>query len=136
MKKCILIVGLLVAAGCASKVARWENAGTLVSVRPAEGSTRASGRMGTALGEAELGRTRVETTEGVYNLMVEYRAGDMWAPRIDHIEALKLETEYFIDCVVNDKVPINDGRAGLRIVKMLEASDKSLKQSGKLIKIC
>jgi hypothetical protein len=66
MKKCILIVGLLVVAGCAGEVARWENAGTLVSVRPAEGTSRPSGRMGTALGEHELGRTRVETTEGVY----------------------------------------------------------------------
>ena len=66
MKKCILIVGLLVVVGCSSKVAKWEATGTLVSVRPAEGSTRASGRMGTVLGESELGRTRVETTEGVY----------------------------------------------------------------------
>ena len=66
MKKCILVVGLMVVAGCASKVARWENAGTLVSVRPAEGTSRASGRLGTALGDAELGRTRVETTDGVY----------------------------------------------------------------------
>ena len=66
MKNCILIVGLITVAGCASRVARWESAGTLVSVRPAEGTTRPSGRMGTALGEHELGRTRVETTEGVY----------------------------------------------------------------------
>ena len=66
MKKCILIVGFIIVAGCASKVARWESAGTLVSVRPAEGTTRPAGRMGTALGEHELGRTRVETTEGVY----------------------------------------------------------------------
>ena len=66
MKKCILIVGLLVVAGCSSEVARWENAGTLVSVRPAEEPTRSSGRLGTALGENEMGRTRVETTEGVY----------------------------------------------------------------------
>jgi len=66
MKKCILIVGLLVLAGCSSEVARWENAGTLVSVRPAEELNRSSGRLGTALGENEMGRTRVETTEGVY----------------------------------------------------------------------
>ena len=66
MKKCILIAGVLVLAGCAGEVARWENAGKLVSLRPAEGTTRPSGRMGTALGEHELGRTRVETTEGVY----------------------------------------------------------------------
>ena len=66
MKKCILIVGLLVVAGCSSEVARWENAGTLVSVRPAEETARPPGRLGTALGEKELGLTRVETTEGVY----------------------------------------------------------------------
>lgn len=66
MKKCILVVGLIIVAGCASTVARWENAGTLVSVRPADVPTRSPGRLGTALGEGELGRTRVETTEGVY----------------------------------------------------------------------
>jgi hypothetical protein len=66
MKKCILIVGLLLLAGCSSEVAKWEDAGTLVSVRPAEEATRPTGRMGTALGEKELGLTRVETTKGVY----------------------------------------------------------------------
>ena len=66
MKKCILIVGLMVMAGCSSEVAKWEDAGTLVSVRPAEEPTRSPGRLGSALGETELGRTRVETTEGVY----------------------------------------------------------------------
>jgi len=66
MKKCILLIGLLVVAGCSSEVAKWENAGTLVSVSPAEEPTRSPGRVGTALGETEMGRTRVETTEGVY----------------------------------------------------------------------
>ena len=66
MKKCILIVGLLIVAGCSSEVAKWEDAGKLVSVRPAEEPTRPSGRLGTALGETEIGLTRVETTEGVY----------------------------------------------------------------------
>jgi len=66
MKKCILVVGLMVVAGCSGEMAKWENAGTLVSVRPAEELTRSPGRLGTALGETEVGRTRVETTEGVY----------------------------------------------------------------------
>jgi predicted dehydrogenase len=78
---------------------------------------------------------KVNTKEGVYNLLVEYRSGDMWAPRIEHTEALKHEAEYFIDCIVNNKVPINNGEAGCRIVKILEASDKSIKQNGKLIKL-
>ena len=66
MKKCILILGFMVVAGCSSEVAKWENAGTLVSVRPANETTRSPGRLGTALGETEVGRTRVETTEGIY----------------------------------------------------------------------
>ena len=66
MRKCILLIGLMVIAGCSSEVAKWEDAGTLVSVRPADDSTRRPGRIGTALGEEELGLTRVETTEGVY----------------------------------------------------------------------
>ena len=80
MKKCIMIVGLIVVAGCASKVAKWENAGTLVSVRPAEGTSRASGRMGTALGEAELGRTRVETTESVYIVLDKVSSAQIGTP--------------------------------------------------------
>jgi hypothetical protein len=66
MKKCIFIFGLLVVAGCSSEIAKWENAGTLVSVRPAEESTRPTGQLGTELGEKEIGLTRVETTKGVY----------------------------------------------------------------------
>ena len=66
MKKCILLIGLIIVAGCSSEVAKWENAGTLVSVRPAEEPARPPGKLGTALGEKEIGLTRVETTEGVY----------------------------------------------------------------------
>ena len=66
MKKCILLIGLLIVAGCSSEVAKWENAGTLVSVSPAEQPTRSPGKLGAALGEKELGLTRVETTEDVH----------------------------------------------------------------------
>jgi hypothetical protein len=66
MKKCILLIGLLIVAGCSSKVAKWENAGTLVNVSPAEESTRPPGQSGTVLGDEEIGLTRVETTKGVY----------------------------------------------------------------------
>ena len=66
MKKCILLIGLLVVAGCSSHVAKWENAGTLVSVSPAGETTRSPGRLGTTLGDNEMGLTRVETTKSVY----------------------------------------------------------------------
>lgn len=75
----------------------------------------------------------VKNKESVYNLLVSYRSGDMWAPRVDQVEALKLEAVYFVDCVTNGKTPINDGHAGLRVVKMLEACNKSLKYHGQVV---
>jgi len=77
----------------------------------------------------------VENREGVYNLLVSYRSGDIWTPRVDQTEALKIEAEYFIDCLLNDKTPINDGHAGLRVVKILEASDLSIKNNGRMINL-
>jgi predicted dehydrogenase len=75
----------------------------------------------------------VSSREGVYNLLVNYRSGDMWAPRIEQTEALTQELTYFVDCIVNDKTPINDGKAGLRVVRMLEAASESLRQRGALV---
>jgi predicted dehydrogenase len=57
----------------------------------------------------------------------------MWAPRVEQTEALKLETQCFVESVQNGKTPINDGHAGLRVVKMLEAAEKSLKKKGGLV---
>jgi hypothetical protein len=54
----------------------------------------------------------------------------MWAPKVDSTEALKVEAGYFRDCVENNRTPINDGLAGLRVVRMLEAAGQSLKQRG------
>lgn len=78
---------------------------------------------------------KVESREGIYNLLVEYRSGDMFSPKIDQKEALRTEIEYFIDCINNNTPPFNDGLSGLRIVKMLEATDKSIKNNGEIIKL-
>lgn len=74
---------------------------------------------------------QVKNTDGVYQLLVSYRSGDMWAPRVEQTEALRKEVEYFVDCINHQTTPFNDGVAGLRIVRMLEAADRSLKQKGK-----
>jgi predicted dehydrogenase len=76
---------------------------------------------------------QITNGKGVYELLVSYRSGDVWAPRVEQTEALKVELEYFIDCVLNDRTPINDGPAGLRVVKILEAADRSLMERGKII---
>jgi predicted dehydrogenase len=76
----------------------------------------------------------VGTEQGVHELLVSYRSGDMWAPRVEEIEALQLATRYFLDCVAEGKRPFNDGRAGLRVVRMLEAAEESLKRSKEIVK--
>ncbi|HKW16964.1 MAG TPA: Gfo/Idh/MocA family oxidoreductase [Terriglobales bacterium] len=77
----------------------------------------------------------VTNQEGVYNLLVNYRSGDMWAPKIEQGEALHRELSYFVDCIRNDKTPINDGITGLRVVRMLEAANDSLRHRGALVRL-
>lgn len=70
----------------------------------------------------------VKTEEGVHKLLVSYRSGDMWAPKVEELEALQLETRYFLDCIQQGTKPFNDGQAGLRVVKILEAAEQSMRQ--------
>ena len=63
-------------------------------------------------------------------LLVSYRFGDMYAPRIDHTEALSLVVKEFADCIRGNRPALTDGRAGLRVLRILEAADKSIKAEG------
>jgi predicted dehydrogenase len=77
----------------------------------------------------------VTNSEGLYKLLVNYRSGDMWAPQLEQVEALHRELEYFVECIVNDKTPINGGEAGLNVVRMLEAATESLRHRGALVRL-
>jgi predicted dehydrogenase len=59
----------------------------------------------------------------------------MWSPKVEQIEALRVEAAYFIDCILKNTKPFNDGVAGLHVVKMLEAADRSVQQKGKIVQI-
>lgn len=76
---------------------------------------------------------QITSREGLYNLLVSYRSGDMWAPKVEQVEALREELAHFIECISKDREPVNDGIAGLRVVKMLEAASESVKTKGKLV---
>jgi len=75
----------------------------------------------------------ITSRQGLYTLLVNYRSGDMWSPQVNRIEALSQELAYFNDCISHDKNPANDGAAGLRVVKMLEATSESIRQRGALV---
>jgi predicted dehydrogenase len=77
----------------------------------------------------------IASGEKVHELLVNYRSGDMWAPQIEQLEALRVELDYFADCIMNSKSPFNDGEAGLRVVRMLEAADCSIKRRGELVRL-
>jgi predicted dehydrogenase len=68
----------------------------------------------------------ITNREGLYELLVNYRSGDMWAPQLEQVEALRQELCYFVDCISSGQEPFNNGCAGLRVVKMLEAASESL----------
>lgn len=73
--------------------------------------------------------------ESVYQTLVGYRTGDMWAPQLDMTEALRTEGELFIRCIQQGERPITDGEAGLRVVKILEAATQSMKKQGQLVEL-
>jgi predicted dehydrogenase len=57
----------------------------------------------------------------------------VWAPKVDATEALKHELGYFLDCILENQNPSNDGEAGLRVVRLLESAEASLKDRGRII---
>lgn len=75
----------------------------------------------------------VKNDQKVYQMRVGYRTGDMWAPTLDMREALGVELKEFISCIETKKTPTADGRAGLRVVQILEAATESLAQRGRVI---
>jgi predicted dehydrogenase len=77
----------------------------------------------------------VKSREKVYELLVSYRSGDAWIPKVPQVEALKSEAEYFLECITTGKAPINDGNAGLRVVRMLEAANESIRGKGRLVEL-
>jgi len=77
----------------------------------------------------------VKTREGAYELLVSYRAGDMHAPQLDRREALAVEAAHFVDCIVRKTQPLTDARAAVRLIKILEAADESLRERGRPVKV-
>ena len=76
---------------------------------------------------------KITSGQSVYDLLVSYRSGDVWGPKVDATEALTVELGYFIDCILEGKTPSNDGIAGLRVVRLLEAAEQSLRDRGRVV---
>jgi len=68
-------------------------------------------------------------------LQIEYRSGDVYLPKLEPTEALRVECRHFLDCILNKRTPRSDGESGLRVVKTLEAAQRSLENHGRKEKI-
>lgn len=77
----------------------------------------------------------IKSTEGIHEALVQYRIGDMFSPKVNQTEALALGARECLDAIINDRQPLTSGYDGLEIVKLLEASDKSLKHMGQIVEI-
>lgn len=74
-------------------------------------------------------------SEAVYEMLISYRSGDMWAPRLDTTEALQTEVLHFLSCIQDGSQPETDGHSGLRLIQLIEAANQSMQARGKLIEI-
>ncbi|MFN8612035.1 MAG: Gfo/Idh/MocA family oxidoreductase [Vulcanimicrobiota bacterium] len=63
-------------------------------------------------------------------LLISYRSGDCWCPKVPPGEALENEVQHFAECIRTGKKALSDGIAGLRVVKMIEAGSLSMRQRG------
>jgi predicted dehydrogenase len=73
--------------------------------------------------------------ETAYKTLVSYRTGDVWVPKLDSTEALRYVCQEFLDAIREARPPLTDGRAGLRVVRLLEAAQKSINEGGRLVEL-
>jgi len=83
----------------------------------------------------DKGISFTDDPQQIYQMRVGYRTGDMWAPRLDAAEALRVEGEHFVDCIESGKSPQTDGSLGLRVVELIEASTRSMKERGRSVEV-
>jgi predicted dehydrogenase len=75
------------------------------------------------------------STESIHQALVQYRIGDMFSPKVSQTEALALGANEFITAIKEDRQPITSGKDGLDVVKILEASDISIKNNGQIVEL-
>jgi predicted dehydrogenase len=67
------------------------------------------------------------TTNSRYQALVQYRTGDLLVPKIDQTEALEVLSRHFVESIREGRQPLTDGEAGLRVVRLLELAEGSIR---------
>lgn len=77
----------------------------------------------------------VRDPENFGEYQLTYRTGNIVSPFLETTEPLKLGIKHFIDCINNDFEPKTDGYCGLRVVKAVEAAERSSENDGEVVVI-
>ena len=83
----------------------------------------------------DKGITVTETPEDVRKLLISYRTGDLWSPKVAETEALAVEAAHFVACINGDEEPVADGQSGLQLVRILEAANESIRCQGAPVRL-
>jgi predicted dehydrogenase len=83
----------------------------------------------------DKGVSFTDDPQQIHEMRVGYRTGDMWAPKLDGTEALRLAAEHFVSCIETSSKPITGGELGLRIVEVIEAATSSMGGRGETVHI-
>jgi len=83
----------------------------------------------------DKGITVTETPDDLRKLLISYRTGDLWSPKVNETEALRLEVAHFRNCIEGTEKPVTPGERGLAIVRMLEAADQSMQKRGAAVEL-
>jgi predicted dehydrogenase len=78
----------------------------------------------------DRGISVAESPEARRGVMVSYRTGDIWSPHLEPSEPLQNVVSHFAHCVRTGQRPLTDGQAGLRVVRILDAAQRSIKAQG------
>ena len=74
--------------------------------------------------------TVAEDAESRRGTLINYRTGDVWSPHVEQAEPLQNVARHFAECVRTGRRPLTDGQAGLRVVRILDAAQRSIKAQG------
>jgi len=81
----------------------------------------------------DKGVSLTDDPKQIHEMRVGYRTGDMWAPKVDNVEALRNEAAHFCECVTTGKSSVSDGRFGMRMVEVIEAATSSMRGRGETV---
>jgi predicted dehydrogenase len=79
----------------------------------------------------DKGITVKNDSESIYQMLIGYRTGDMWAPQLDGTEALRTEALHFLRAIEKSEALTQECESGLRIVEILEAATRSIAERGR-----